>query len=442
MANLANSSHGKRMKIAVIGAGWVGVTTAATLASLGHTVVCTDINATRIKKLQSGQVPFFEPGLLELLSAGLQAKRLEFTTDNHTAITTAEVVFCCVNTPTDVSGVTDIKALNAVAKDFARSYAAQAVFVIKSTVPGGTAKKIHALITEAAAVSGKTSPFGMASNPEFLAESTAVTDALRPARIVIGTSDQASLQIMQQVYAPLIEAGVKLFACDCTTAEVIKTAANSFLATRVSFINQVANYCNVIGADPMLVAQGMSLDPRIGLMRPGVGYGGGCFPKDVLALLTETERVHTPMTVLQATHEANYAQRQMLYQRLRAALGEVTGKQVAILGVAFKPKTDDIRDAPALTFIENLLADGAQVIAYDPQVKANLTHDYPGLRWANSALQAVTGAQALVLMCEWQEFAELDMTEVKNLMSGQIVVDGRYVWSRHTLETLGFTYVV
>lgn len=431
------------MKIAVIGAGWVGVTTAATLASLGHNIICADVNVSRIQKLQAGEVPFFEPGLLDLLTEGIRAERITFTGNNRDAITSAEVVFCCVNTPTGNDGITDIKALVAVAKDFARHHAPQAVFVIKSTVPGGTAKKIQDLITEDATLTNHDGGFGIASNPEFLAESTAVTDALRPARLVIGTNDLSALETMKRVYAPMLEQGIKLFSSDCTTAEVVKTAANSFLATRVSFINEVANYCNAVGADPMSVALGMGLDPRIGMMRPGVGYGGGCFPKDVQALLTEAERQHTPMTVLQATHQANYRQRQLLYGRLRQALGDdVAGKQVAILGVAFKPKTDDIRDAPALTFIENLLADGARVVAYDPKVKSRLVREYSGLGWASSALQAITGAHAIVLMCEWQEFVDLDMTTVKKLMAGQVVVDGRYVWSRQTLEELGFTYVV
>lgn len=424
------------MQLAIIGAGWVGVTTAAAFADIGHTVVCADMSADRVQKLQHGEVPFFEPGLSELLTKALASGRLRFTADNQEAIKTAEVVFCCVNTPTGNDGVTDLRAVFGVAEDFAAAHRDGAVFVTKSTVPAGTAVKIRDRIA-----AKTTRAFNVASNPEFLAESTAIRDTLTPSRIVIGANDQATLERVRGVYEPIIANGAPVFTSDCTTAEVVKTAANSFLAARISFMNEIANYCNQVGADPMGVARGMGLDPRIGTVRPGVGYGGGCFPKDVKALLSEAQQAGTPLTVLQATHEANRRQREIFYTHLAQVLGDVAGKKVAIFGLAFKPKTDDLRDAPAMTLIERLLKEGALVVAYDPQVKPTVVNDHPGLIFAANALDAAKDADAVALMCEWPEFAELDLKALRQTMKGRILADGRYVWSRKTAEELGFVYV-
>lgn len=421
------------MVISVIGAGWVGVITAAVLADLGHTVTCADVNAERIAQLQRGEAPFFEPGLSELLQRALASGRLQFTLDTAGATALAEVIFCCVNTPTDETGKTNLSAVEAVARVFANSHMQGAVLVIKSTVPAGTAAHVRQLIIETAG----RHDFTIASNPEFLAESTAIRDTLTPSRIVIGADDAATFESVRQVYEPIIARGAKVFGCDCATAEVIKTASNSFLATKISFMNEIANYCNAVGADPMGVAQGMALDPRIGNVRPGVGYGGGCFPKDVRALIGEGECAATPLTVLQATHAANYRQRTRLYDRMAAVLGGVKGKRVAILGLAFKPKTDDTREAPAMTFIDRLLAEGASVVAYDPQVK---TVTQP-IVVAQTALAACRGADAVVALCEWPEFSELDLAAMQQAMTGSVLVDGRYLWSRSTVEKVGLVYV-
>lgn len=421
------------MQLSIIGAGWVGVVTAVAFTEIGHTVVCADVNAERIGQLNNGEAPFFEPGLSEMLAQALASGRLRFTLDNREAMTSAEVVFCCVNTPTGSDGVTDLSAVMSVAEDFANHHAQDAVFVIKSTVPAGTAAKVRAVI-------GAES--GIASNPEFLAESTAIRDTLTPSRIVIGADTPVTFDIVKRVYEPIIATGAHVVTCDCTTAEVIKTAANSFLATRISFMNEIANYCNAVGADPMGVAQGMGFDPRIGAVRPGVGYGGGCFPKDVTALLSEGERAQTPLTVLRATHEANYRQRTLLFDRLQQALGGLNGKRVAVLGLAFKPKTDDVRDAPALTLIQALCAAGATVTVYDPQVKTLPQHLGLDATFATDVLTCVQGVDAVALMCEWQEFYDIDLLKLKEAMSGNVLVDGRYVWSRKNVEALGFNYVV
>ena len=421
------------MQISIIGAGWVGVVTAAAFADIGHTVCCADVNAERIAKLNTGEVPFFEPGLSELLTRALASGRLQFTTSNEEAMKTAEVVFCCVNTPTGNDGVTDLTAVMSVAKDFVSYHGADAVFVIKSTVPAGTAAEVRRLIGPDARI---------ASNPEFLAESTAIRDTMTPSRIVIGADESITSDIVKRVYEPIIATGARVFACDCATAEVIKTASNSFLATRISFMNEIANYCNRVGADPMGVAEGMGLDPRIGSVRPGVGYGGGCFPKDVQALLSEGQRTGSTLTVLQSAHEANYRQRTLLYDRMLAMLDGVKGKRIAIFGLAFKPKTDDIRDAPAMTFVARLIADGATVTAYDPEVKASKLAAYPELVLSPNELEAARGADAVALMCEWPEFREIDLKALQLVMNGRVLVDGRYVWSRKVVEALGFMYVV
>jgi UDPglucose 6-dehydrogenase len=425
------------MELAIIGAGWVGVTTAAAFADIGHTVVCADLNAERITQLNLGEVPFFEPGLSELLQKALASGRLKFTTSNEEAIKAGEIVFCCVNTPTSPDGSTDLNAVTQVARAFAKDHRDGAVFVIKSTVPAGTAATMRRVVAETS-----QRPFAIGSNPEFLAESTAIRDTMTPSRLVLGADEPETIEKMKHVYEPIIANGARVFTSDCATAEVVKTASNSFLATRISFINEIANYANQVGADPMGVAQGMGMDPRIGAVRPGVGYGGGCFPKDVQALIGEGERAGTPFTVLKAAHTTNYLQRTRLYDRLSAALGGVAGKKITIFGLAFKPKTDDVRDAPAITLIDRLLKEGAQVVAYDPQVKPTIVNEHRGLVMASTALDAAKDADAVVLMCEWQEFQEIDLKSLQQVMKGRVLVDGRYIWSKKVVEALGFTYVV
>ncbi|MFZ2682240.1 MAG: UDP-glucose/GDP-mannose dehydrogenase family protein [Patescibacteria group bacterium] len=428
------------MRLAIIGAGWVGVVTATVLADLGHDVVCTDVNPDRIAQLSAGVAPFVEPGLEELLTRALSSGRLRFTGDNAEAMGRAQVVFCCVNTPTGADGATDLQAVMTVAEDFARYHLSGAVFVIKSTVPAGTAAQVRNLITELTPDIAERS-FTVASNPEFLAESTAIRDTLTPSRIVIGASEPETLQIVSEVYAPIVANGAPVFTCDCATAEVIKTAANSYLATRISFINEIANYCQVVGADPMAVAIGLGFDPRIGALRPGVGYGGGCFPKDVKALLHEGELAGVSLSVLAATNAANYQQRELFFGKLSAALGDLSGKKIAILGLAFKPKTDDTRDAPALTLIGQLRSAGAEVVVYDPVVKSGSVREFPDLIFADTAMDAAEHVDALVCMCEWEEFKQLDLVALKNVMRGNVLADGRYVWSKSAAVQAGFTYL-
>ncbi len=430
------------MKIGVVGAGWVGVTTAVTLAHLGHEVQCSDIHEARVKKLQGGSLSFFEPGLEELMKEGLLNNRLFFTVSNKEVMQHAGVVFVCVDTPPKDDGSADLSQVAMVARDFAKWHLPRAVFVIKSTIPTGTCKKMTALIKEEATVARNTEFFTVAANPEFLAESTAVRDALNPSRIVLGVPDEATAERLKQVLTPLISQGSPLLVTDCLSAEIIKGASNAYLATRISFVNEVANYAVALGADPQEVARGMGLDPRIGRLRPGVGYGGGCFPKDVRSLLHEGLVAGTPLTILERVTKVNEEQRERLYGLLSEALGGVNEKRVAILGAAFKPNTDDIREAPAVFFVERLLTEGAKVTVYDPRAGQKMAQKFTQVILASSALSAITEADAVVLLTEWEEFMNLSLREMHHLMRGNVLVDGRGVWAQIAARQSGFVYLV
>ncbi len=427
------------MQIAVIGAGWVGITTACVLAEQGHDVLLSDISTNRIKTLDKGEVPFFEPGLQDLLKQVLASGKLKTSTSNADSLK-AEVVFVCVNTPTLETGKTDLTALQVVAKDFAKQHITDSIFVIKSTVPVGTCSEVERLISEQAQISGHQAPFTVAHTPEFLAEGTALRDSRQPARIIIGAGDAKTLSRLESLLKPQTESPILL--TDLKSAELIKCASNSFLATKISFMNEIANYANTVGADPMEVAKGMGLDPRIGKVRPGVGFGGGCFPKDVKALLGQGHTAEIDFKVLQAAHDVNEKQRQLVYERMSTALGGVQGRKIAIWGLAFKPNTDDIREAPAMYFVRRLLAEGAKAVVFDPKVKHFDDSNLASVEFAQTALEAVKGAEALAVMCEWPEFAQVSLIDLSQAMSGQVLVDGRYVWNRIQAEGLGFKYIV
>lgn len=430
------------MKIGVIGAGWVGVTTAATLAHLGHDVRCSDINAERVAKLQKGELTFFEPGLAELLQSGLQSGRLMFTADNEAVVGHGEVIFACVDTPPQVDGAADLSQVISVARDFAKWHEPESIFVIKSTVPAGTCRKISHLIAENGAIAGNAMSFFVAANPEFLAESTAVRDTLQPSRIVIGADDEQTQQRVRAVFAPMLSTAgnedLAIVLTDTASAEIIKCASNAYLANRISFVNEVANYAVAVGADPFEVARGMSFDKRIGQVRPGVGFGGGCFPKDVRSLLHEGAAVGVPLTILEQAAAVNQRQRERLFNLLSEALGGVAGKRIAILGLAFKPNTDDIREAPAMYFIERLLKEGANVVMYDPRAGKKMSRQFPQAELATTLVDALTAAEAAVALTEWDEFTQFSLEEMQKIMSGRLLIDGRGVWSSSSAASLGF----
>lgn len=421
------------MQIAILGAGWVGVTTAAALAKLGHTVLCSDIDREKIERLNQGDISFFEPGLTELVREGLAAERLRFVEGNEAALQGSLVAFSCVNTPSQEDGSANLSALLATANDFARYHEPGAVFVVKSTVPPGTCHKVRVVIAEQS-----TKLFFVAANPEFLAESTAVRDALTPYRLIVGVDDASAAEVLRQVFKPFVDQGTPLVETDCKSSEVIKCAANSYLATKISFMNEVANYCEAIDANASDVALGVGLDPRIGRVRPGIGYGGGCFPKDVRSLMHEGRQAAQPLSVLEAAHTVNEMQGERLFKRLQEVVGDFHGKRIAVWGLAFKPNTDDIRVAPAVAMVERLVAAGAHVVAYDPKVKS-LPHVQ--IEHASDALSAIVHADALMLLTEWAEFSDIPLSRLAEQMSGKVLADGRYFWSKKEAISLGFLYL-
>ncbi len=400
------------MRIGILGAGYVGLATAASFAARGFEVVCADIDEKKIAKLQIGELPFFEEGMKEVFAAS--STPVIFTVDLAKACT-CDIVFCCVGTPSALDGSADLSFVQSSARTCA-DVALNALFVLKSTVPPGTSRAISA------DVEGK---LRVAANPEFLREGCAVADALNPSRVVIGADDPLALSVLLDLYSG---AGAPIVSTNTVTAEMIKYASNSFLATKISFINDIANLCDVIGADVRSVAQGMGLDDRIGakFLQPGPGYGGSCFPKDVRALMHLGQSVHMPLRILEATTAINADRQALPYRRLVEAFGSLEGKRIAVWGLAFKPGTDDIRDAPVLGLLRQCVIDHAECVAFDPLVRS-LPSEFSEVEIANSAIDGLQNADALVIMTDWPEFAEFDRARILQQMSGTCVVDLRYV---------------
>lgn len=403
--------------IGILGAGYVGLATAASFAARGFTVVCADPNAEKIATLQRGELPFFEEGMLEVFRAA--SIPVVFTVDLAQACA-CDIVFCCVGTPSAADGSADLSFVLSAAKTCA-DVAPGKLFVIKSTVPPGTSRAMSA------AVSGQ---LRVVTNPEFLREGSAVYDGVHPSRIVLGADDGASMDELRSVYAGVDAPTV---ATDTVTAEMVKYASNSFLATKISFINEIANLCDVVGADVRSVAQGMGLDDRIGakFLQPGPGYGGSCFPKDVRALMYLGETVGVPLQILSATTAVNAERQALPYRRLVEALGTLKGKRIAVWGLAYKPGTDDVRDSPALELLKRCLADDADIVAYDPLVRS-LPDTFARVTMAVSALDAVKNADALVVMTDWPEFLAIPRSEIETLLRGACAIDLRYALARHT----------
>lgn len=400
-------------KIGILGAGYVGLATAAGFAARGFSVVCADVNQNKLAILQSGELLFFEEGMKDVFRAATVP--VVFTA-NLAEACACNIVFCCVGTPSAPDGSADLSYVRSAAETCASIHPG-ALFVIKSTVPPGTSKQIHNL------VNGK---LRIAANPEFLREGQAVHDALNPSRIVIGADDPLVLSVLSDLYSGT---GAPIVATDSTTAELVKYASNSFLATKISFMNDIANLCDVIGADVQAVAHGMGLDDRIGpkFLQPGPGYGGSCFPKDVAALRHLGEAVGVPLRILKATTEVNEQRQRRSVELLQSFLGDLAGKKIAIWGLAFKPGTDDIRDAPSLVVIEACLKAGATVTAYDPLVRDAAVQCFPALRLASSALVALEGADALVIMTDWPEFSSFSRSDVQTVLGSSCIVDLRHV---------------
>ncbi|HWZ57977.1 MAG TPA: UDP-glucose/GDP-mannose dehydrogenase family protein [Gemmatimonadaceae bacterium] len=427
------------MNISVVGTGYVGLVVGACLAETGNDVVCADVDPVKIEGLKRNQLPIYEPGLEPLVERNQQQNRLSFTTDVPAAIASARVIFIAVGTPPDEDGSADLRHVLAVADQIGRHMTRELVIVTKSTVPVGTAAKV----TEAVGRHAKY-PFHLCSNPEFLKEGAAVDDFLKPDRVVLGVETDFARSAMAELYAPFVRTGKPIIFMDIASAEMTKYAANAMLATRISFMNEIARLCEVVGADVDHVRRGIGSDERIGpsFLFPGPGYGGSCFPKDVKALIRTAASVEVPLSVLEAVEEANDRQKRVLFQKLSRALGgSVTGAHVAIWGLAFKPQTDDMREAPSLTLIEELLDAKATVRAHDPVAEHEARRRLDDrIAFADTNYEAVAGADALVVVTDWNEYRHPDFARVKQALRRPILIDGRNLYDPDRMRNLGFTY--
>jgi UDPglucose 6-dehydrogenase len=427
------------MNIAVVGTGYVGLVVGACFAENGNTVVCVDKDAAKVRALQKGKIPIYEPGLEELVKRSRQEGRLTFTTTLPKAVRSSQVIFIAVGTPEAEDGSADLQHVLGVARDVARAMNGYKVIVDKSTVPVGTAEKVRETIRRET-----THPFSVVSNPEFLKQGAAVDDFLRPDRVVIGADDPRGAEVMKELYAPFTRTGAPIMVMDCSSAELCKYAANAMLATRISFMNEVAHVCELYGANVDEVRRAVASDKRIGpaFLFPGCGYGGSCFPKDVKAILKFAKDKSYDFKILDAVEQVNAAQKQVMVTKMRRHFGSLKGKTIAVWGLAFKPRTDDMREAPAITIVRSLLEQGAKVQAYDPEaMDVAKKHFGNGVSYARKSYEALVGADALVLVTEWNEFREPDFARMKKLMKAPVVFDGRNIYNPQQMKSHGFTYV-
>ncbi|MGC8762969.1 MAG: UDP-glucose dehydrogenase family protein [Acidobacteriota bacterium] len=427
------------MKVTVIGTGYVGLVTGACLAHFGLDVTCADVDRVKIESLNGGRIPIYEPGLEEVVSRNAKAGRLRFTDDVASAVPDAEVIFLAVGTPPLPDGSADMRYVFDAVETISAHHRRYQVIVTKSTVPVGTGAKIESLLAE----SHPLDSFAVVSNPEFLREGSAVQDFMKPERIVVGCDDPKALDIMRRLYKPQTDQNIQLLVTSRVTAELIKYASNAFLAVKISFINEVSRLCEEVGADVMDVARGMGMDSRIGprFLHPGPGYGGSCFPKDTRALLDVARSRRVPLRVVEAAVEANEDQIQRSLNKIQKALGEIGGLEVALLGLAFKSDTDDIRESPALKVAKALLENGARVRAYDPAAGPNAQRELPGLELAGDPYDAASGSDGLVVATEWNEFKKLDWPRLKGCLKRPVVVDLRNLYDPKEVREWGFTYL-
>lgn len=432
------------MKIAIVGTGYVGLVSGTCFAEMGLDITCVDTDTKKIEALRAGRIPIYEPGLDDLVRRNVAAGRLHFTTDLCECLDSVEVVFSAVGTPPDEDGSADLKYVLEVARTFGRHIRKYTVLVTKSTVPVGTARKVRAVIEEELAKRGCDIPFDVASNPEFLKEGNAIKDFMSPDRVVVGVDSERARELMAKLYRPFLINNFRVLFMDIPSAEMTKYAANAMLATRISFMNDIANLCDRVGADVEMVRKGIGSDVRIGnkFLYPGCGYGGSCFPKDVKALARTAREHGYTMQVVEAVERVNEAQKSVVFEKLRTALGDLAGKRVAIWGVAFKPETDDIREAPALEVIERLLQAGAEVCACDPVAIPELLRKHGDweLRTARTMYQTAEGADAVALLTEWKEFRMPDWAQLRGTMRGDVVVDGRNIYDKQEVRAAGFRY--
>ena len=431
------------MNIAIVGTGYVGLVSGTCFAEMGAHVTCVDVDAQKIQKLKDGIMPIYEPGLEELVKRNVEFERLKFTTDLTEVLDDVEVVFSAVGTPPDEDGSADLKYVLAVAKQFGQHINKYTILVTKSTVPVGTAKKVKAAIQAELDKRGVDVPFDVASNPEFLKEGAAIKDFMSPDRVVVGTESEKAREVMTRLYRPLMLQNFRVIFMDIPSAEMTKYAANAMLATRISFMNDIANLCERVGANVDSVRKGIGSDSRIGtkFLYAGCGYGGSCFPKDVKALLHTGMDNDYHMEVIEAVERVNEKQKSIVYDKIIRAAGDVKGKTVAIIGLAFKPETDDMREAPALVVIDKLLKDGAIVRVFDPVAMDECKRRIGDVvTYCKNMYDAADGADVFALMTEWRQFRMPSWNVIQKVMTGNIVVDGRNIYDRQELEEQGFIY--
>jgi UDPglucose 6-dehydrogenase len=427
------------VQIGVIGMGYVGLVTAACFAEFGVFVTCVDKDKKRIKSLQEGTIPFFEPGLEDFVHRNMKEKRLTFSTDIADAVRSSMVIFIAVGTPPRGDGSADLKYVEEVAKEIASNLDGYRVIVTKSTVPVGTGDGIRRIVSK---YLREQADFDIVSNPEFLREGSAIEDFMRPNRVVIGASSSQAASIMKDLYKPLYLLETPFVITNIESAELIKYASNSFLATKISFINEIANLCDKVGADVHMVAKGMGLDQRIGpkFLHPGPGYGGSCLPKDTKALLKMAEEQGVELGIVDATIRANERQWESIFEKIRTAMGILKDKTIAILGLSFKPNTDDIREAPSLNIIRRLLKEDAKVRAYDPVSMKVAQGIISHITYCKDPYDAVKGANALVIMTEWNQFRNLELDRLKKLLGEPYFFDLRNIYDPQKLKDKGFKY--
>ncbi|WP_289818634.1 UDP-glucose/GDP-mannose dehydrogenase family protein [uncultured Muribaculum sp.] len=431
------------MKIAIVGTGYVGLVSGACFAEVGIDVTCVDIDKRKIDNLINGTIPIYEPGLDDLVSRNVKEGRLHFTTDLKECLDEVEVVFSAVGTPPDEDGSADLKYVLDVARTFGRNINKYTILVTKSTVPVGTSAKIKAEINRELAERGMSVPFEVASNPEFLKEGAAIKDFMSPDRVVIGIESDRARKVMERLYRPFLLNNFRVIFMDIASAEMTKYAANSMLATRISFMNDIANLCELVGADVNMVRKGIGTDVRIGnkFLYAGCGYGGSCFPKDVKALIHTGKEHGYKMRIIEAVEEVNELQKSIVFRKLKDALGDLKGRHIGMWGLAFKPETDDMREAPALVVIEKLLEAGATVVAYDPVAVPEARRRLGDrIEYALDMYDTAVDADAIALMTEWKQFRVPSWNVLHKVMRGNIIVDGRNIYDPAELAEEGFEY--
>ena len=425
--------------IAIIGTGYVGLVSGSGISDFGHKVICADISEEKIKVLQAGKMPIYEPGLDELVDRNIKAERLSFSTDVGKTIRGSEVIFIAVSTPQSENGEADISAVKAVAKTIGQNLNSRKVVCTKSTVPIGTGKLVTSIINEN---NPEKMEFDYVSNPEFLREGSAVKDFLWPDRLVIGTKSDWGFEVMRDVYRPLYINETPIVHTTVETAELIKYASNAFLSLKISYINEISALCEKVGADVHVVAKTMGSDGRISpkFLHPGPGFGGSCFPKDTSALVSMAQNKNVPMRTIQAAIETNAHQKKRMVKKLQALTGDFSGLTIGILGLAFKSKTDDVRESASLEMVGSLLKAGAQVKAYDPEANTSFAEFYPQITYCKTWEEAVKDTDAVAVMTEWNEFRTMDAKTLKNLMKSPIILDTRNILSRKELQKNGFSF--